>query len=357
MQEKQNSATVANSLASKPPKAILALEKRVNAKINFAMAQNNASVLHSLCIHNSGDVAATNVSLTLRANPAVLRDKVWQIDRIRPGEQVELGDLATPLDTAILGGIDEAEIGQLEFSLRIGDDLVQCTQDPIELLARDEWGGLSEMENILAAFVSPNQPQVARLLKQASSLLEAAGHDGSMEGYQSNSPQRVWMIAGAIWSAATGLNLAYAVPPASFERSGQKIRDPERIVAEGLATCLDTTLLLAAAFEAAGLHASILFSRGHAWVGVWITNNDFGKLIEPDVIAVRKAAAAREFIALETTLLTRRPSVGFERKRSMKHKVFRQRGPWQPVGYLHSMEARPRCLQPFLPAATVPART
>ncbi|PJX21131.1 DNA helicase [Advenella sp. S44] len=312
MQEEQNSATVANPLASEPPKAILVLEKRVNAKINFAMAQNNASVLHSLCIHNSGNVAATNVSLTLRANPAVLRDKVWQIDRIRPGERVELGDLTTPLDTAILGGIDEAEIGQLEFSLRIGDDLVQCNQDPVELLARDEWGGLHEMENILAAFVSPNQPQVARLLKQASSLLEAAGHAGSMEGYQSNDPQRVWMIAGAIWSAATGLNLAYAVPPASFERSGQKIRDPERIVAEGLATCLDTTLLLAAAFEAAGLHASVLFSQGHAWVGVWLTNSDFGKLIEPDVIAVRKAAAAREFIALETTLLTKRPSIGFE---------------------------------------------
>jgi len=312
MQEKQNYVAITNSPTSEPPKAVLMLEKRVNGKVNFAMAQNNASVLHSLCIHNTGDLAATNVSLTLRANPAVLRDKTWQIDRIRPGEHVELSDLVTPLDTAILGGLNEAEIGQLEFSLRIGDDLVQCDQDSIELLARDEWGGLSEMENILAAFVSPNQPQVARLLKQASSLLETAGHDGSMEGYQSNSPQRVWMIAGAIWSAATGLNLAYAVPPASFERSGQKIRDPERIVAEGLATCLDTTLLLAAAFEAAGLHASILFSRGHAWVGVWITNNDFGKLIEPDVVAVRKAAAAREFIALETTLLTKRPSVGFE---------------------------------------------
>ncbi|MDX3894343.1 DUF3320 domain-containing protein [Pusillimonas sp.] len=312
MQDKQNNATVANSLTPEPPKAILALEKRVNAKINFAMAQNNASVLHSLCIYNSGDVAATNVSLTLRANPAVLREKVWQIDRIRPGEHVALNDLATPLDTTILGGIDEAEIGQLEFSLRIDDDLIQCDQDPIELLARDEWGGLADMENILAAFVSPNQSQVARLLKEASSLLEAAGHSGSMEGYQSNDPQRVWMIAGAIWSAATALNLAYAVPPASFERSGQKIRDPERIVAEGLATCLDTTLLLAAAFEAAGLHASVLFARGHAWVGVWLTNNDFGKLIEPDVVAVRKAAAAREFIALETTLLTKRPSIGFE---------------------------------------------
>src|SRR5690606_35581483 len=97
-----------------------------------------------------------------------------------------------------------------------------CEQDRIELLARDEWGGLVDMENILAAFVSPNHPQVARLLKEASSLLEAAGHPSSMEGYQANDPQRVWMIAGAIWSAATALNLTYAVPPASFEHIGQK---------------------------------------------------------------------------------------------------------------------------------------
>ncbi|MDB5661413.1 MAG: helicase [Cypionkella sp.] len=123
---------------------------------------------------------------------------------------------------------------------------------------------------------------------------------------------RVWMIAGAIWSAATGLGLTYAVPPASFERTGQKVRDPERIVGEGLATCLDSTLLLAAAFEAAGLNTAILFSQGHAWVGVWLVARNFGRLVEPDVVAVRKAAAARDFVPLETTLLTKRPGIGFE---------------------------------------------
>ena len=80
----------------------------------------------------------------------------------------------------------------------------------------------------------------------------------------------------------------------------------------GLATCLDTTLFLAAAFEAAGLNPGVLFSEGHAWVGVWILKKDFGHVTEPDVVAVRKAVQAHEFIPIETTLLTKRPAIGFD---------------------------------------------
>lgn len=294
------------------PKPLVVLKAVLAGKVNFASAQNGVSVLRSLRLMNEGTAAAVNVTLSLSAAPAILRDKSWRIDRIAAGAGIDLGDLETPLDTAILGGLDEAEIGQINFQISIDGQVTDQTQHRIELLARDEWGGLAEMDNILAAFVSPNQPAVARLLKEASRLLEAAGHSGSLEGYQSGDPLRVWMIAGAIWSAATGLGLTYAVPPASFERMGQKVRDPERIVGEGLATCLDSTLLLAAAFEAAGLNTAILFSHGHSWVGVWLVARDFGRLVEPDVVAVRKAAAARDFVPLETTLLTKRPSVGFE---------------------------------------------
>ncbi|MBD9527431.1 DUF3320 domain-containing protein [Paracoccus sp. PAR01] len=308
----QDHALEISDISNEPAKPALSLTVVLRKKINFASSQNGVSVLRSLRIANQGLVAASDVSLRLSASPGVLRDRIWQLDRIAPGAEIALTDLDTPLDPAILGGLDEAELGHLDFTLTHDGETVAELREPIECLARDEWGGLAEMENILAAFVSPNHPQVARLLKDASRLLEAAGHSGAMEGYQSNDPQRVWMIAGAIWSAATGLGLTYAVPPASFEQNGQKVRDPERIASEGLATCLDSSLLLAAAFEAAGLNTAVLFSQGHAWVGVWLVPRDFGHMLEPDVIAVRKAASLREFVPLETTLLTRRPSAGFE---------------------------------------------
>lgn len=293
-----------------PPACAPTIHTVVARKVNFASAQNGAAVIKELRVHNPGPAALERVEVELTATPAILRPKVWRIDRIAPGTTVTIADLDTPLDPAILGGLDEAELGQLSLRLTApGHDVTQT--HAVELLARDEWGGLTEMDTLLAAFVSPNQPLVAHLLKEASRLLEASGRSGAIDGYQSGDPARVWMIAGAIWSAATGLGLAYANPPASFEEAGQKIRDPGRIGAEGLATCLDSSLLLAAAFEAAGLNTAVLFAQGHAWVGVWLLPRDFGRLVEPDVVALRKAAASREFVPLETVLLTRRPSVGF----------------------------------------------
>ena len=290
----------------------LTLHPALATKVNFATAQNGVAVIKRLGIENCSAEPVESIRLTLSANPAILREKIWTIDRIPAGTTLHLNDLETTLDTALLGGLDEAEIGQIELRLTAQGVDVTTHTHPIEMLARDEWGGLAEMDNILAAFVSPNQPLIARILKDAARILEAAGHSGAMDGYQSGDPLRVWMLAGAIWSAATGLGLTYAVPPASFERVGQKIRDPERIASEGLATCLDSTLLLAAAYEAAGLNTAVLFSHGHAWVGVWLVKKDFGRLVEPDVVTLRKAVVAREFVALETTLLTKRPSIGFE---------------------------------------------
>lgn len=281
-------------------------------RINFASAQNNVAVLHSIKIENKSNTPLTGLVVTVSSRPPVFSDTTWNIDRIPAKESLCLQDLTTPLDIAVLARLNEAETGELTVKVEnsTGDHIEEHYR--LELLARDEWGGLNDMSQILAAFVSPNDPIVAALLKEASRLLEKAGLDSSLDGYQAGDPGRVWLLAGAIWSAATGLGLSYAVPPASFEHQGQKIRGPGRIRSEGLATCLDTSLLLAAAFEAAGLNTAILFSEGHAWVGVWLVKNDFGHVTEPDIIAVRKASQAKEFVPIETTLLTKRPTIGFD---------------------------------------------
>ena len=291
---------------------VVSLSYHALQRVNCASAQNDVAVIRRLAIENPTKEALTDVRITLRAAPSIIREKTWTLDRIAPESEFEVRDISTPLDIEGLAGLDEAEVGELEFRVEADGLETIVEKSRIELLARDEWGGVRDMAQILAAFVSPNDSAAASVLKEAARLLEAAGHGGSMDGYQSGDPRRAYMLAGAIWSAATGLGLTYAEPPASFEREGQKIRGPERIKSEGLATCLDSTLYLAAAFEAAGLNPAVLFSQGHAWVGVWVRKRDFGHVTEPDVVAVRKAVQAREFVPIETTLLTKRPSIGFE---------------------------------------------
>ena len=286
----------------------LELTVAASTYVNFSSAQNGASVLRRLTLSNHGSVAVRGLQLALSCQPAVIRDKSWGIDEILPGGIVEVGDLAVSLDMEYLCGLNEAERGELVFQVNSGEHALLEFRQSIDLLAKDQWGGYGESPYLLAAFVWPNDPVVASVLKEASRILEDAGHDPSLDGYQSADPARVWMLVGAIWASLTALNLSYAVPPASFEQQGQKIRAPERIRGEGLATCLDTALLLASCFEAAGLNTNVLFSKGHAWAGVWLKDRDFGSVIETDVVAVRKAIAAKELVVLETTLLTKRPA-------------------------------------------------
>ncbi len=281
-------------------------------RVNFACAQNDIPIIRHLGVNNQTETALTGVRLSVRAIPPIIREHTWSLDCIAPKTEVRVDDTSIPLDLERLAGLNESERGELEFRIEADGLEAIVEKHRIELLARDEWGGLGDMDQILAAFVSPNDPAIASVLKDAARLLEATGHSGAMDGYQSGDPGRAYMLAGAIWSATTGLGLTYAPPPASFEKNGQKIRGPARIVSDGLATCLDSALFLCAAFEAAGFNSTVLFSEGHAWAGVWIYQRDFGRVTEPDVVAVRKAVQAHELVPIETTLLTKRPAIGFE---------------------------------------------
>ena len=158
----------------------------------------------------------------------------------------------------------------------------------------------------------PNAPAIAGILREASQILEASGHPPSLDGYQSDDPRRVWMLSAAIWSVISGKSLSYTNPPASFEQNGQKVRTPDQILNERLATCLDTTLLFAAALESAGLNSVIILQHGHSFAGVWLHEKSANSLVVEDVMEVRKALVGQELITFETTLVTSRPSATFE---------------------------------------------
>lgn len=167
------------------------------ARVNFASAQNSVAILKSIEISNPADADIDDLELELVADPVFLRSKTWTLDRIGRQEAVNVRDRTLGLDHRFLAGLNEAEHGRLVFRLsRQGRTLVE-TECPIELLARDEWGGLDDMDLLLAAFVAPNDPAVAKILKEAGRILERAGHSPALDGYQSRDPRRAYMLAAA----------------------------------------------------------------------------------------------------------------------------------------------------------------
>lgn len=289
----------------------------IAASFTFASHQNAIPVLRSLAIENRTERIIENCRLEMSSTPAFLRPKVWILDRLAPADVIDIGDRRLNLDADYLAGLDEAERGEVIFRLTAGGESLTETLHPVRLLARDEWGGIADMAQLLPAFVLPNDQATAALLRAAAETLERHGHRPALDGYQSGDPQRALLLTAAAYSSIAGLALHYAEPPASFESRGQKIRLPTRIKQDGLATCLDTVLLFAAVLEGCGLNPVVLMFNGHAAAGVWLTKRTLANAVEPDLTEIRKAIAARELVVFETTAVTHRPVATFDAARRL----------------------------------------
>ncbi len=279
----------------------------ITSVVSFAGYQNAIPLLRNLSIANNSRENLENLELIIESHPAFIRRKIWKIERILSGGIHELTDRRIDLDPQYLAGLNEAERGELRISVQQSGEPLCEHSISIRVLARDEWGGVSETARLLPAFVMPNDPGVSKVLRTAVNLLENSGKPGGLNGYQGNDPARVLHLIQAIYLSISQLGLGYSEPPSSFEKHGQKIRSPSRIMSDGLSTCLDTSLFLAAAFESAGLKPVVIMLEGHAFVGVWRISKGLPSAIEHDVIEVRKAVNANELILLESTCLTQNP--------------------------------------------------
>lgn len=280
-------------------------------RISVAFHHNAIPLLRDLVVANSGNQPLRDLSLTLVSEPAFFRPRRWLLEHLAAGQRYHITQLDSELSLGLLEGLTETAAAELTFTLRQGETLLQEAAYSVELLPRNHWGGLGHLPELLAAFVQPNDPAVERVLKKAAMVLREHGKNPALDGYQQASKQRAWELISALWTAACGYGLDYALPPASFEQTGQKVRAPSHLLDNGLGTCLDLALLFAACLEQCHLHPVVVLTRGHALVGAWLVPEDFSNVITDDITALRKRIKLKELVVFETTLVTQRPAPWF----------------------------------------------
>lgn len=283
-------------------------------KINFACHQSAFAVLRELQIESlDHEQSLPDLSIMLEASPAFVKPKSWTVDRLAAGGLLTIKDRDLQLDGGFLLGLTESMRGTVTFSVMQAGQTLAELPVKVELLASNEWGGATYIPELLAAFCTPNDPAVDRLLGQASQILRKAGKPDRINGYDSNSREQIWLMAQAIYLAIGKLQIGYALPPASFESNGQKVRLPHQIESAKVATCLDTTLLFAAALEQAQLNPLIILTKGHALVGLWLEKEDLSSVVVDEAEILRQRIPLNELILIETTFLTNHPLPSFSR--------------------------------------------
>lgn len=298
----------------------------VASKIGFASHQNAVPLIHDLEITNPTSEDFQDLTLILKADLPFIEEVRWRIPLLKKEESYQLALQPAILDAGFLHDLNENLTTHLTFVLVKGDTILAETVLPVELLSYDQWGGYKTMSELLPAFVMPNDLVIDSVLKSASDVLEKAGRVASIEGYQSQSRERVWEITSAIWSALCGLHLSEAPMPDQYAENGQKIRTPERIISGQIANSLDAALLLAAVLEKSGLNALVVLLREAVLVGVWLQPIEFASLITDEAAALRRRVDLKDMLLLDSRLLLQRiPSALSVTEREALKKITEER--------------------------------
>ena len=200
-------------------------------KLNLADFQNAVPMLRELSLVNDTNDAAKELELHVESVPAFLKPKVWRVDAVAAGDSYRITDLDVQLDGAVFTRLTEAETATVTFSLRRRDNAIPelaRLERTVELLPRNQWGGISHMPDLVAAFVQPNEPAVERLLKQAADILRKNGKNPALDGYKGGS-KRAWELVSGIWGAVAAMGLDYALPQPALSTPDRKSEVPDRL--------------------------------------------------------------------------------------------------------------------------------
>ena len=285
------------------------------SKLNYALCANGVPVLRALTVRSCADTTLRDLTLTVTSSPEFLLEAKLHIDSLEPGGVLDASALKLSPSPSFLFSLTEAVEGLVRFALTdAAGELIAVLDRPLMLLTRDEWPGSAAAPELLAAFVTPNHPVVADICRRASVLLQNWTGSPAFTGYQSGSSNTVRLQLAAVFSAIRAQRIAYCTPPASFEETGQRIRLCDTILSTGFATCLDFSLLAASCLEFAGLHPLITVFRGHAALGVWLTDDSFAQSVQDDVSLMTKRLTdgLAEIAAVEATCMADGVSGTFE---------------------------------------------
>ncbi|MCL2091914.1 MAG: DUF4011 domain-containing protein [Micrococcales bacterium] len=219
---------------------------------------------------------------------------VWLTLRVTPSDD-RPGTNGIPPEVAHGHGVQDAPDDDAR-----GERSEITVSAPVAVGAANEFLNLPGLRQYLAAFVQPNARALSPVLKAASDWLLDRTEDGSLAGYTQGA-ERARQIAGALYEALGATGVAYALPPASYQPTGQKVRTAAQVLADGMGTCIDLTVTYAALAEAAGLDPLVVLTRGHAYPCVRLAPDVSDRTVTDDPNTIANLVETGALLPVELT--------------------------------------------------------
>ena len=162
-----------------------------------------------------------------------------------------------------------------------------------------------DLAPLIAAWVTPRDPEVERILARAKEKL----YSRTLNGYQyydqtkdaKGQASRTKEQARAIFNAVRDEGISYISSTISFgkEKVAQRVRFPRESIRQKSANCIDGAVLFASLFENIGMEPIIYLLPRHAFVGVRLWPGSKQKLFIETTLVGR--SVLESLLDLETT--------------------------------------------------------
>ncbi|MGO4107902.1 DUF3320 domain-containing protein [Paenibacillus sp. YAF4_2] len=287
--------------------------------VNYGIQQNHVPVVRSIEIHNSSDTDLQDFTVKITSEPDFAYEWSKTYGLLAAGQSMNLGTINLQMSASFLANQSERLTGTLTLSVLQGGSEIYQQRGTISVLAFDEWSGLAVLPELTAAFVMPNHHHIAQVVREAADILTKWSGSSSFTAYQSKDPNKVRLQAAAIYAALQNKKIVYCVAPPSFEVIGQRVRLPETIFAHRMGNCFDLSLLYAACMEAVGLHPLLVFTKGHAFAGLWLEEETFAESLQDDISVLTKriATGMNQICVIEATAFVEGDPVSFDKAASL----------------------------------------
>ncbi len=236
---------------------------------NYALHHNGIAVCKSVEVKNAGAEELRDVQV--HCSGSLVKDyHSAVIPALKAGDMVRLPEFVIAPDAEQLVALTERVNTSFTVQVTSSDETLWHEDYPIEFMAYDQWMGLTVQPQTIVSFITPNHPAVSALVVRASEILKQGTGSTTFTAYMSNNPNDVHTQVAAIYEAVKQCGIVYRELPASFETLGQRVCMPHKVLEDRLGNCLEMTVLMASVLEAVGINSGIVFTRGHAFLGVWL---------------------------------------------------------------------------------------
>ncbi len=270
-------------------KSVLEMELAVRKAVNYAYCKSNVPFVQRLYVKNNSIEPIDGVTVTIESQPEFLLPFVKTIEQLPADSTVEIDTTGVTLSPYYLQNVNANQKATVSVTIST-DKKKHCQKDcSVTLLPFDCWNPEGEYVDLLAGFVRPRHPEVARLKNDVQNILRDWKMPVQFSGYADSTKNSVRSIAAAIYTALQALKLKKIEEKENSKAS--TIRSYGDILRTRSATMLEACLLYCSVAESCGLNPIVIIDKNNAHAGLWLYDNCMTDSYVNDRELVRKLAS------------------------------------------------------------------